>query len=114
MGDLENCEVCDRPVLELEGQLEILQPYYAESEDPDFAAAPSTRANHAPPTVRVLVSARPAREVRVIATDRLTCLVPTGDVGTVDVVVQNLDGASRCVYSMTRRGRRSRGVSSPG
>jgi len=44
-----------------------------------------------PPTVRVLVGGRPAREVRVIATDRLTCLVPTGDAGTVDVVVQNLD-----------------------
>lgn len=39
MGDLENCEVCARPVLELEGQFEILQPYYAESEDPAFKLA---------------------------------------------------------------------------
>ena len=39
MGNLENCEVCDRPVLELEGQFEILQPYYADSSDPAFELA---------------------------------------------------------------------------
>jgi hypothetical protein len=41
----------------------------------------------------VLVGGRPAREVRVVSSHRLTCLVPPGDGGLVDVVVQNLDAA---------------------
>jgi hypothetical protein len=45
------------------------------------------------PTVEVLVGGRAARDVRVFSTDRLTCIVPPGDVGPADVVVQNLDAA---------------------
>src|SRR5690349_598295 len=44
-------------------------------------------------SVAVLVGPRPAREVRVLAADRLTCIVPAGDAGAVDVVVQNLDAS---------------------
>jgi hypothetical protein len=39
----------------------------------------------------VLVGGRPAREVNVFAADRMTCVLPPGDVGPADVVVQNLD-----------------------
>ena len=45
------------------------------------------------PTVGVLVGDRPAREVRVVSSQRLTCVVPPGDAGPVDVVVLNLDTA---------------------
>src|SRR5437868_4313284 len=44
-------------------------------------------------SVAVLVGPRPARDVRVLAADRLTCIVPVGDAGVVDVVVQNLDAS---------------------
>ncbi len=45
------------------------------------------------PAVGVLVGGRPAREVRVVSSQQLTCIVPPGDAGPVDVVVQNLDTA---------------------
>jgi hypothetical protein len=45
----------------------------------------------AAPSVRVLVGGRLAGEVRVAASRQLTCVVPPGDAGPVDVVVQNLD-----------------------
>jgi hypothetical protein len=45
------------------------------------------------PSVVVLVGRRSARDVRVAADDRLTCVVPSGDPGPADVVVQNLDAA---------------------
>jgi hypothetical protein len=41
--------------------------------------------------VRVLVGGRFASEVRVYGPDRLTCLIPRGDQGAQDVVVENLD-----------------------
>ena len=44
-----------------------------------------------PPGVRVRIRARLAQDVRVVADGRLTCLVPAGDPGPADVVVQNLD-----------------------
>src|SRR5262249_54588382 len=44
-------------------------------------------------TVRVVVGAQPARAVRVIAADRLSCVLPAADAGPVDVTVQNLDAA---------------------
>jgi hypothetical protein len=34
MGKLENCGICRAPVLELDGQFELLQPYYVASGDP--------------------------------------------------------------------------------
>ena len=43
------------------------------------------------PSVGVLVGGRPAREVRVVSSRQLTCIVPPGNAGPVDVVVQNLD-----------------------
>src|SRR5207247_1332813 len=46
-----------------------------------------------PPTVRVLVAGRPARDVRVIAAGRLTCVIPTADPGPADIIVQNLDAS---------------------
>jgi len=45
------------------------------------------------PTVEVLVGGRAVHDVRVFASDRLTCIVPAGDAGPTDVVVQNLDAA---------------------
>jgi hypothetical protein len=45
------------------------------------------------PAMRVLVGSRPARDVRVLATDRLTCLVPPGNAGSADVLVENLDAS---------------------
>lgn len=56
--------------------------------DPPGATGP-TVAPTAP--VRVFIGGSPARDVRVYADDRLTCIVPTGDAGPADVVVQNLD-----------------------
>ena len=44
-------------------------------------------------TVGVLVGGRAAREVRVVSSHQLTCIVPPGDAGPVDVVVQNLGAA---------------------
>jgi hypothetical protein len=41
--------------------------------------------------IRVLVGGRAARDARVFSSDRLTCIVPAGDAGPTDVVVQNLD-----------------------
>ena len=43
------------------------------------------------PTVGVLVGGHAARDVRVFSGERLTCIVPAGDAGPADVVVQNLD-----------------------
>jgi len=43
------------------------------------------------PGVRVLIRDRAALKVRVLADDRLTCVVPSGDPGPADIVVQNLD-----------------------
>ncbi len=43
------------------------------------------------PTVRVSVGGQPARDVRVIDAGRLSCIVPPGDAGPADVLVQNLD-----------------------
>jgi hypothetical protein len=45
------------------------------------------------PSVRVLFGSRPAREVRVVSSGQLSCLVPPGRTGPADVVVQNLDTA---------------------
>jgi hypothetical protein len=36
MGTLEHCPICQQPVLELEGQFEVLQPYYARPGDPEL------------------------------------------------------------------------------
>lgn len=47
----------------------------------------------AAPSVRVVVAGRAAHDVRVIAADRLSCLLPAGDAGPVEVTVQNLDAA---------------------
>lgn len=49
------------------------------------------------PSVRVLVGGRLAREVRVAASHRLTCIAPASDAGTADVVVQNLDDAGATI-----------------
>jgi IPT/TIG domain len=46
-----------------------------------------------PPTVRVLVGGRPARDIRVLAADRLTCIIPAGDPGPADVAIQNIDAS---------------------
>jgi hypothetical protein len=54
---------------------------------PEVAGATSRPA----PTVGVVVGRRSARDVRVFAADRLTCIVPAGDAGVADVVVYNLD-----------------------
>jgi hypothetical protein len=43
--------------------------------------------------VAVLVGSRPALDVDVLASDRLTFLAPPGEAGPADVVVQNLDDA---------------------
>jgi hypothetical protein len=43
------------------------------------------------PGMRVRIRDRAAHDVRVLAEDRLTCVVPAGDPGRADVVVQNLD-----------------------
>jgi hypothetical protein len=51
-------------------------------------AGPATRLA---PTVAVRVGGRAASDVRVTAPGRLTCIVPPGDVGPADVVVQNVD-----------------------
>jgi IPT/TIG domain len=48
-------------------------------------------------SVRVLVGGRGARDVHVLAPDRLTCRVPPGDAGDADVVIQNLDDTGRPV-----------------
>ncbi len=54
---------------------------------PQAARVPAQRS----PTVTVLVGGRAACDVSVFSGDRLTCIVPTGDAGPSDVVVQNLD-----------------------
>jgi len=57
---------------------------------------PALEAGDAPApnsSVAVRVGPRPAREVRVLAADRLTCIVPAGDAGAVDVVIENLDAS---------------------
>src|SRR5262245_23027235 len=43
------------------------------------------------PSVRMLIGGRAGRDVRVLAVDRLTCLAPAADAGSVDVTLQNLD-----------------------
>lgn len=58
-----------------------------------LAALPAGAATIPSSMVGVLVGGRAAREVRVFAGDRLTCIVPIGDAGPADVVVQNLDAA---------------------
>jgi hypothetical protein len=55
---------------------------------PPAAAGPTTLT---PPTVHVLVGGRLAEDVRVLGADRLTCILPAGDEGPADVVVQNVD-----------------------
>jgi len=45
------------------------------------------------PSVLVHIGGRAASDVRVFAGDRLTCIVPAGNAGPADVVVQNLDAA---------------------
>src|SRR5690242_16127441 len=55
---------------------------------PPAATGPTTPP---PATVRVLVGGRTASDVRVLADGLLTCIVPVGDAGPADVVVQNLD-----------------------
>jgi hypothetical protein len=42
-------------------------------------------------TVEVLINGRRARDVQVLAADRLTARTPPGDAGVVDVIVRNLD-----------------------
>jgi hypothetical protein len=44
-----------------------------------------------PPSVHVRVGGRPADDVRVLSESLLTCIVPAGDAGPADIVVQNLD-----------------------
>jgi hypothetical protein len=44
-----------------------------------------------PPTLEVHIGGHAARDVRVLGSDRLTCIVPAGTPGPADVVVQNLD-----------------------
>jgi IPT/TIG domain-containing protein len=44
-----------------------------------------------PPTVRVVIGGRVARDVSVFREDQLTCMLPAGDAGLADVVVENLD-----------------------
>lgn len=44
-----------------------------------------------PPTIDVFVGGRAARDVRVLGAERLTCVVPSGDAGAADVIVQNVD-----------------------
>jgi len=60
-----------------------------------LAALPqATKTTQPPsPTVAVFVGGRAARDVRVFSGDRLTCIVPAGDAGPVDLVIQNLDAA---------------------
>jgi len=43
------------------------------------------------PTVRVFVGGRPAHDVQVLAADRSTFLVPSGNPGVVDIRVQNVN-----------------------
>jgi hypothetical protein len=45
------------------------------------------------PSVRVLLRDRVAQDVRVLADDRLRCVVPAGDPGPADVIVQKLDAS---------------------
>ncbi|MEO7730523.1 MAG: IPT/TIG domain-containing protein [Kofleriaceae bacterium] len=54
-------------------------------------AVSSSPAKPQPPTVRVLIGERAARGVCVFSENRLTCIVPAGDPGAADVVVQNVD-----------------------
>ena len=55
---------------------------------PPPSAGPTTPSS---PTMAVRLGGRAARDVRVYGDDRLTCIVPPGTPGPVDVVVQNLD-----------------------
>ncbi len=61
--------------------------------------APAAQGPTAPPgpTVRVLVGGRAARDVRVVSTDHLTCIVPPGYAGPADVLVQNLDATGAAI-----------------
>ena len=62
-------------------------------------APPATSGPTTPPapTVRVLIGGRPARDVRVFAADRLTCIVPSGDPGPADVALQNIDASGAAI-----------------
>jgi len=51
-------------------------------------------------SVRITVGGRPARDVRVYAGDRLTCIVPEGDAGAADV---GRVGDSKGVVERSRR-----------
>jgi hypothetical protein len=42
MGRMPSCELCQLPVLELEGQFELLQPYYAPSDEDSASAIVGT------------------------------------------------------------------------
>ena len=58
--------------------------------EPPATGGPTTRLA---PTMTVLVGGRAAFDVSVFAADRLTCIVPPGNAGPADVVVQNVDAA---------------------
>lgn len=58
--------------------------------DPPPATGPAPASA---PSVGVAVGGRPARDVRVIDAGRLSCIVPPGDAGPADVVVQNLNAS---------------------
>src|SRR5215831_3609508 len=51
----------------------------------------SRLASSALASVRVLLGGRPARDVRVYTAGRLSCVVPSGSPGAIELVVQNLD-----------------------
>ena len=44
-----------------------------------------------PPSVRVAIAGTPSRDVRVLSSESLVCVLPSGGPGPVDVVVENLD-----------------------
>jgi hypothetical protein len=60
-----------------------------------LAALETAEARAPRPAVAVLVGPRLVHDVRVLGSDRLTGLVPAGDAGPADVVVQNLDASGQ-------------------
>jgi hypothetical protein len=64
-----------------------------------LAALPQTAGPPAlpSPAVGVLVGGQAVRDVRIFSGDRLTCIIPPGDAGPADVVVQNLDAAGSVI-----------------
>jgi hypothetical protein len=61
--------------------------------------APSAQGPVSPaaPTVGVTVGGVQATDVHVVGTSRLTCLLPVGDAGPVDILVQNLDPSGQSI-----------------